>query len=32
MMLLTPPSSVRIHWVYDDPAGNPASSVRKVVL
>ena len=32
MMLLTPPPSVRIHWVYDDPSGNPPSSVRKVVL
>jgi hypothetical protein len=32
MMLLTPPTQVRIHWIYDDPAGNPAASVRKVVL
>jgi hypothetical protein len=32
MMLLTPPTSVRIHWVYDDPAGNPSSSVRKAAL
>jgi len=32
MTLLTPPPTVRIHWVYDDPTGNPAGSVRKVVL
>jgi len=32
MMLLAPPSHVRIHWIYDDPSGNPASSVRKVVM
>jgi hypothetical protein len=29
MMILSPPSNVRIHWIYDDPAGNPASAVRK---
>jgi len=32
MITLSPPPTVRIHWVYDDPAGNPSSSVRKVVL
>lgn len=29
MLNLTPPPSVRIHWIYDDPAGNPESAVRK---
>ena len=32
MMLLNPPTHVRIHWIYDDPSGNPASAVRKWVL
>jgi len=29
MFTLTPPLTVRIHWIYDDPAGNPESAVRK---
>ena len=29
MFTLIPPPTVRIHWIYDDPAGNPESSVRK---
>jgi len=31
MFLLTPPPTVRIHWIYDDPAGNPQSAVRNAV-
>ncbi len=30
-LILTPPPSVRIHWIYDDPTGNPESTVRKAV-
>ncbi len=30
-MILTPPTSVRIHWIYEDPSGNPKSAVRKAV-
>lgn len=29
MMILTPPANVRIHWIYEDPAGDPSSAVRK---
>ena len=32
MMLLTPPPTTRIHWIYDDPSGNPPSSVRKATV
>jgi hypothetical protein len=31
MLLLAPPPMVRVHWIYDDPAGNPESAVRKDV-
>jgi hypothetical protein len=29
MFILTPPPTVRIHWIYEDPAGDPKSAVRK---
>lgn len=29
MLILSPPLNVRIHWIYDDPSGNPTSAVRK---
>jgi len=29
MMILSPPPTVRIHWIYVDPAGDPRSAVRK---
>jgi len=29
MLNLTPPPTVRIHWIYEDPSGDPASAVRK---
>ena len=32
MMLLALPPTVRIHWIYDDPSGNPTSSVRKAAI
>jgi len=32
MMLLAPPPTVRIHWIYEDPSGNPASSVRMAAV
>ena len=28
MMILSPPPTVRIHWIYEDPSGVPESSVR----
>jgi hypothetical protein len=30
MMILSPPPTVRIHWIYEDPSGVPESSVRTV--
>jgi hypothetical protein len=29
MMILSPPPTVRIHWIYEDPSGDPKSAVRK---
>jgi hypothetical protein len=29
MMILSPPPTVRIHWIYVDPSGDPRSAVRK---
>jgi len=31
MMIPSPPPTVRIHWIYVDPAGDPRSAVRKAV-
>jgi hypothetical protein len=28
MMILSPPPTVRIHWIYEDPAGDPKSAIR----
>ena len=28
MMILSPPPTVRIHWIYEDPSGVPESSIR----
>jgi hypothetical protein len=28
MMILSPPPTVRIHWIYEDPSGDPVSAVR----
>ena len=27
-MILSPPPTVRIHWIYEDPSGVPESSIR----
>jgi hypothetical protein len=32
MIILNPPTSVRIHWIYEDPSGNPKSAVRKAAV
>jgi hypothetical protein len=32
MMILTPPTSTRVHWIYEDPSGNPESAVRKATV
>jgi hypothetical protein len=32
MINIPPPPTVRIHWIYEDPAGDPTSAVRKPVL
>jgi hypothetical protein len=29
MMILSLPPTVRIHWIYEDPSGDPKSAVRK---
>ena len=29
LMILSPPPTVRIHWIYEDPAGDPKTAVRK---
>jgi len=29
MMILSPPPTIRIHWIYEDPSGDPKSAVRK---
>jgi hypothetical protein len=29
MLILNPPPIVRIHWIYEDPSGDPRSAVRK---
>jgi hypothetical protein len=29
MFILSPPPTTRIHWIYEDPAGDPKSAVRK---
>ena len=28
MIVLAPPPTVRIHWIYEDPSGVPESSIR----
>jgi hypothetical protein len=28
MLYPTPPPTVRIHWIYDDPSGVPDSTIR----
>ena len=28
MMILSPPPTIRIHWIYEDPSGVPESSIR----
>jgi hypothetical protein len=28
MIVLPPPPTVRIHWIYEDPSGLPESSIR----
>ena len=28
MIVLAPPPTVRIHWIYEDPSGVPESSTR----
>lgn len=28
LMIASPPSTVRIHWIYEDPSGVPESSIR----
>lgn len=28
MLILAPPPTVRIHWIYEDPSGVPESSIR----
>ena len=28
MIVLAPPPTVRIHWIYEDPSGVPDSSIR----
>ena len=28
MMILSPPPTVRIHWIYEDPSGVTESSIR----
>ena len=28
-ILTPPPPTVRVHWIYVDPAGDPKSAVRK---
>jgi hypothetical protein len=28
MIVLSPPPTVRIHWIYEDPSGVPESTIR----
>jgi hypothetical protein len=28
MIVLAPPPTVRIHWIYEDPSGVPETSIR----
>jgi hypothetical protein len=28
MIVLAPPPTVRVHWIYEDPSGVPESSIR----
>jgi hypothetical protein len=28
MIIVSPPPTVRIHWIYEDPSGVPESTVR----
>ena len=29
MLIPSPPPTVRIHWIYEDPSGDPKTAVRK---